>query len=135
MNNLKYKSECNISSAHLLFSKNFFAPSVHCSYYSCFQLMLHIQRSDFKKSDEEVHTGWENSKKSMHNWLCNLMKKEFALRSNELSKRKFNKNISILRNLRVLADYENEPIEGYKAIYGINLATGILDQLKEKFSI
>ena len=39
MSKLKEKAKFNLSAAEILQENNLFAPSIHCSYYSCFQLL------------------------------------------------------------------------------------------------
>lgn len=39
MSNLENKSELNIFAAKILIENNIYPPSVHCSYYSCIQLL------------------------------------------------------------------------------------------------
>ena len=51
---LKNKSEINSDAAKLLHDKNYYAPSIHCSYYSCLQLMIYSLNSHFNFTEKYV---------------------------------------------------------------------------------
>jgi hypothetical protein len=55
MSKLKEKSEFNFDAARLLIDKYLFAPSIHCSYYSCFQLMKFTMKNYFNISYDELN--------------------------------------------------------------------------------
>lgn len=54
MSKLKAKAEFNIDAAQLLIDKSLYAPSVHCSYYSCFQLMKYTMKEIFGITYDEL---------------------------------------------------------------------------------
>ena len=56
MSKLKEKSEFNFDAAQLLIDNYLYAPSVHCSYYSCFQLMKFTMNNFFGIGYDELNT-------------------------------------------------------------------------------
>ena len=137
MSALKEKSEQNLKSADLLVLNKLFSPSVHCSYYSCVQLMLHILRSDLGKSDKDVDDeSYKGSKdeNGFHNWLQNLISREFFSRHYMLG-RDFNNFIGSLKGTRIKADYKNIEIKEAQAKQAFQYAQKISEILNEKFIV
>ena len=131
------KSEQNIKSADLLIINKHFASSVHCSYYCCIQLMLHILRTDFNKTEEEIDIESKKGSKDesgFHNWLQNIILREFFIRDFNLG-RDFNNYIGSLKGARIKADYKNIYIEQRHAALALQHAKEINKILKEKFTI
>jgi hypothetical protein len=137
MTKLKDKSDHNLKASGNLLTKSLCAPSVHCSYYSCIQLMLHILRSDLKKSDLEVDKESEAGSKNeggFHNWLINLILRELVKKDFQLS-RDFSTFVGQLKGLRVKADYKNVEISPNKAKEGLEFAQHVIEILQQKFKI
>jgi hypothetical protein len=136
---LKIKSEENLKLAQkIVTSKNrFYASSIHCSYYSCVQLMLHILRIDLGKSDDDVHKeSIEGSKNEngFHNWLITIIAREF-FRRNPKKASEFNNRIGELKGVRVKADYQNSLIKEPKAKEALKYAELIMEDLIMHFKI
>lgn len=135
MNHLKSKSDCNINSASSLITNSLYASSVHCSYYSCVQLMLHILRSDFGKTDviidSESKIGSKNNR-GFHNWLINIIRKEYMQR-NPGDSRLFYSKIGQLKKLRVNADYKNIDVPSATANNALKTAQEINSLLQTNF--
>tara|TARA_R110000868_G_scaffold410496_2_gene698666 strand:+ start:397 stop:810 length:414 start_codon:yes stop_codon:yes gene_type:complete len=137
MTQLLRKSNLNLKASSILISNNIFDSSIHCAYYSTVQLMLHLLRSEFKKSDSDVDSESEQgsrNEKGFHNWLSNffikeLMKKDFMLT------RDFNKFVTTLKSSRVKADYKNLEIKESVAKQNLDLAKQINQLLQENFQI
>ena len=100
---LKQKSEFNLDAGIKLINEYLYAPSVHCLYYSCFQLMkviIHeydgIKYEDFEKKDAHEFV--------IHKIITHLNgidKKEYL---------EFNRIIKELKKLRTEADYDESEI-------------------------
>lgn len=137
MSQLLRKSLLNLKASGILISNNIYDSSIHCAYYSCVQLMLHLLRSEFKKSEADVDSESEQgsrNEKGFHNWLTNfyikeLMKKDFMLT------RDFNKFVIALKSSRVKADYKNIEIKENIAKQNLDLAKQINQLLQENFQI
>jgi len=114
-----------------------FASSVHCSYYSCIQKMLHILRSDFKKTEEEIDSESKLGSKDesgFHNWLINLFTREFFTR-NFVEGREFSNFIGQLKGFRIKSDYKNDKINPTIAKNSLDLANQINGILTDNFTI
>jgi hypothetical protein len=133
MSHWKAKSESNFNATNKLNLEDFFAPSVHCSYYSCIQLMLHILSSHFNKTDKEINDeSYEGSKleHGMHNWLINKITGEFG---SFIDANLFGTEITDLQTLRVKSDYKNKHINETQARDARNQAYKTLGLLKRNF--
>jgi uncharacterized protein (UPF0332 family) len=98
---LKAKSSDNLSAANYLQSMRLYAPSVHCSYYSCFQLSKHFLNSKGKN----YHTqSLECGGKDSHNYIINETQKYIT------DSLLYNREMKILKTLRRKADYQNDII-------------------------
>lgn len=137
MSELKNKSNQNISSAQYLISRNCFASSIHCSYYGCVQLMLHILRSEFNKTEEDItKESQEGSRdeRGFHNWLINFIRGQFYLRNN-VDCRDFLSFIVQLKAKRVKSDYHNKEIKPNEATISKEYAQKIIELLAKNFKI
>ena len=76
MSFLKNKSEINFEAAKLLHQNYLFPAVVHCSYYSCIQLMKHIYLFKIKKTEDNLRQEIRKSRdKSSHNTLIDEIDK------------------------------------------------------------
>ena len=107
------KSKENLTSAQILIENNCYASSVHCSYYSSFQLMSHLLLNNFGFSQDVIKT---ESKKDggSHIWSANIIFKKMGKQQEILKAIDFNREIGILRNKRMHADYSDEEIDKKK---------------------
>ena len=65
------KSEKNLLAADLLVASEYYSSSIHCYYYSTFQLMLHIVFNIFNIDSIEFNNKIKG--KDSHNYLINLL--------------------------------------------------------------
>lgn len=137
MSNWKIKSSTNLSAAIKLISFDYSSSSVHCSYYSCIQMMLHILGSHFMKSDAEIsdesYKGGQASN-GMHNWLIKIIFKEMTI-ANGSDAVKFNRYINNLKGIRVDSDYKNIEIKQGKAIQASEEAKETIKLLIRNFKV
>ena len=137
MSNWKIKSKKNISGADLLIRKSFPSASVHCSYYSNVQLMLHILLNDLNMSDDDIEDKsriGSRDENGFHNWLKNFIARELVLRDFMIT-RDFNNFFGKLKAVRIKADYKSVIISKNKAKEALEISKKINDMLAEKFRI
>ena len=136
---IKSKENIKIAQKIVLDKNGGYATSVHSSYYSCVQLMLHILRSDFKKSEDEIETESGNGSKEkggFHNWIIHSISTAVFLRDKKFSdSRDFTDKINELKGLRVKADYKNIEISENKAKHAVEYAKSITFVLEKYFTI
>ena len=137
MNHLKDKSDENILAADKLIRQNHYASSIHCSYYACVQLMLHIFRSDLSKTDDEVEELMIEAQKNgdnTHVWLLKEIGNTLFFK-HPLDSREFRNKLGMLKGVRVKADYKNKQISKSIASDSYDTANAILLILKTHFTI
>jgi len=137
MSDWKLKSKMNIKGAELLIRNSLYSSSVHCSYYSNVQLMLHILFTDFGKTEREIENDAKQGaadEKGYHNWLKNTITRELMKRDYMIV-RDFNNFFGQLKALRIKGDYKNLIIKKNKAADAVELSKSINEILEEKFSI
>lgn len=128
------KSEENLDVANFLHTESFFCSSVHCSYYSSYQLMLYVLYEYFNDSEEDYCKTNEVNNAGSHNHLINLIRNEIRKINND-SIRDFDSNIRDLKELRKNADYKQIkiiPKDSRDAIVKTEKIRGII---KKTFSI
>lgn len=136
MSELKLKSSENFKSSDILIKQRLFASSVHCSYYSCIQNMLHILRSDFKKTEEQIDSeskAGSQDESGFHNWIINFFIREFFIR-NHRDGREFSNFIGQLKGFRIKSDYKNSKINPTIAKDSLALANQINSILTDNFT-
>lgn len=131
MSNLKNKSEINFEAAKELIDKSFYPSSVHCSYYSCFQLLKFKMNDFFGVTYEQLATDISFSGKGTHQYLISYVTKEIKENISKDSSRDFSRSIKDLKLFREKSDYEDieiKPEEGEKAY---RIAEYLLDLIKK----
>jgi len=139
MSELLKKAKENYKSADLLCNRHkMWASSVHCSYYSCLQVIIHLIE------DKTLNAKWEAFQKNakgdkniakedlgMHNMYINFMKKQI-MEVDYDSLRIFGK-IDNLKKARVASAYLNDEITEQRANSSIERAKEVRDLLIENF--
>ena len=133
MNFLKNKSEINFEAAELLHQNYLYPAVVHCSYYSCVQLMKHIYLFKIKKTEDNLIQETRRSRdKSSHNTLISEIHKFTEKLSLDKEDRfYFYKKISSLKNLRNKADYEDIEVDIEKSKKSLDMSKTLLVILKK----
>lgn len=130
MSLLLHKSNENCRSSELLIEQSFYSSSVHCSYYSCVQLMIYILINKEGKSEEDIKTEQENVGKNFHVYLINTFitklrnDRTYHYYRNTIGK------LTELKILRVKADYKNAEILESEATEANTLSKRIIEDLK-----
>lgn len=102
MSNLINKSNENIKAADMLIKNSLFTSSIHNCYYAVFQTLLSI-------SKDNGFIEKENKGESSHNRVVNFYKHHIINKEiNEEQQRKILSDISLLKKIRVQADYKEK---------------------------
>lgn len=128
------KSEENLEVANFLHDENFFCSSVHCSYYSSFQLMLYVLYEYYNYSEQDYYNTNEVNNAGSHNYLINLIRNEIR-KINKDSIRDFDNNIRDLKELRKNADYKQIKIFARDSSEAINKSEKIRGVITKTFSL
>lgn len=127
---LENKSNENHAAGLILINQNHFSSSVHCSYYSCIQLMKHILLFNGEKTEEELYVMQKSTNQNLHEFLINHFIRQ--LRQNNVYNI-YRNSIGKLAELKVLrndSDYKEIRIDETKAILASDLSLKILKDLK-----
>lgn len=111
MSYLKQKSTFNIDSAQELIKMNYYAPSVHCSYYGCFQFMKYTLKNYNQTTYKDIEQECLNSPRGTHGYIINNILS--ILKSKIKDNREFatvKRKIKDLKTFRIKSDYFNEQI-------------------------
>lgn len=126
---LKLKSTLNKESADLLLKNNKYAPSIHCSYYSCIQNMLYIIYGKLKNSPTDFETKRRAAKNGTHQYAISVIERHLLSLRHEKEGREnlkyFKKRIGELKVLRELSDYKEDPINNEQGAEAYDLSIGI----------
>lgn len=152
LNTVIEKSKINLAAAQLLQDKTYFAPSVHCAFYSCLQFLMYLAKETFKITDSEIAAKTIGG--GTHKFLIDLTFNELnrAKRSksdNTLSLRyqfdktkltastitDFNSKIVKLKMHRVDSDYKDKEIRFDDSREAICLSQEIVKDLKQVFFV
>lgn len=133
MSKLKQKSDFNIDAASVLLKQNLYAPSVHCSYYSCFQLLKYTIKDFFGVDYETQAVNISSSKQKTHQYVINYITNELMLLSSIAESQNFKREIKDLKLFREESDYENKEINFDQGNKAYNKAIKIRSYINEKF--
>jgi uncharacterized protein (UPF0332 family) len=131
---LVQKSDENITSAKLLIDNKHYASSVHCSYYSCVQLMIYLLIHKYNLDRAQIEALAKGENKGSHifakNYIYNKMK-DSGIR---FDARTFYTTTGELKNKREHADYHETIISEAFSIAALNEAGEINKILRKNFS-
>lgn len=133
---IKNKSVFNIDAAKMLIDETLYSPSVHCSYYGCFQLMKYKLNSTCGCSYDDITSKVTASKQTKHpisEHVCVRQEMERHLREkiNARELRTVIGNIKDLYNFRITSDYINEEIDYSKATKALGHAEDIISTINK----
>lgn len=100
------KSDKNILAADLMVDNEYYSSSIHCYYYSTFQLMSHIVFNVFNVDEDQF--GEKIKGKNSHNYLINLFRNDLILGGQDI--RVIGNDLRDLKQLRRDADYTQKDI-------------------------
>jgi len=131
---LKQKSAFNAEASKLLIKNSYYAPSVHCSYYSVFQLMKVAMKEfngvDYNTIDINVASSKSSEHKYIHTEILKLIK------NNDYSEySKMSRYIKDLYQFRITSDYKNEEVSFEKATKANKYSQELIFYIKENFHV
>ena len=136
--NLYNKSESNIKAAKLLIDNNIPEPSVHCSYYGCFQKMKSIIAKFLNISYDDLDRQIQSDSfhRTEHCYIWNKIEYDIEKenRLHDFERREIFNSIKKLYKFRVTSDYKNEAIPKNKAEQALRLSTDIINYLNKAYS-
>lgn len=130
MGYLRAKSEFNIEASQLLIDKGIFAPSVHCSYYGCFQFIkykLNAIGVTYAYMSTEIA---KDEKKKSHNYPIKLITDKITSKKDKYISKQINDDIKLLKSYRQLSDYDNSEVNYDMSKKSLELSNGIIKFLK-----
>ena len=135
MSKLRQKSDFNIDAAKLLIQEAYFASSVHCSYYSCFQLMKYTIKNFFSIDYENQSIRISTSGQHSHQYVINYISGELVNFVGAEESRKFKRTIKDLKQFRLESDYENIEVSYDKGQIALDKANEIRQYLITNFNV
>ena len=101
MSKLRQKSDFNLDAAKVLLEQNLFAPSVHCSYYSCFQLLKYTIHDFFGEDYEKQANNISTTKQKTHQYVINYITNKLKTLASSQESRDFKRKINDLKQFRI----------------------------------
>lgn len=135
MAKLRQKSDFNISAAEHLINIHLYAPSVHCSYYSCFQLLKYTIKQFFGMDYETIAVNISSSHQKTHQFVINYVYNELVKFDGIKNSRDFKRSIMELRQFREESDYENIEIDLDKGKSALYKAVEIRQYIIKSFNV
>lgn len=135
MSKLKEKSNFNIQAAEILLRDSLYAPSVHCSYYSCFQLLKYIIKFFFGINYDLQATNISSSTQKTHQYVVNFVTSELKRFVGFEESKKFKRKIKDLKQFRIESDYEDIEINSDKGELALKKAKEIRIYLIKNFNV
>jgi uncharacterized protein (UPF0332 family) len=133
MEKLKNKSEFNLEAADLLIKSGLYAPSVHCSYFSCFQLVKVIVCTVIFDSITDHGSKISQTGGHSHKYFWNAIKDTiYSLKGRE-KERSVSRKYKDLKTFREESDYGDIQIDSSKGIKARVVAAEINNFLKHTF--
>jgi len=133
VSNLENKSELNIEAARKLIEENLYAPSVHCSYYSCFQLLKFKMNDFFDVTYEQLTADISSSPKGTHEYIIDFYIQTIRNNANNWKSVDFKRNIKDLKLFREKSDYEDINITKNQSDKAYRTAEYLLKFIKDTF--
>jgi len=134
MSKLKAKSEFNLEAAQVLIDKYLYAPSVHCSYYGCFQLMKYTMFNHFGISYEELrHRVSVNTTGGTHKYVMHFFNKEVKNKNGYSDYNDFSRKLKDLMEFRETSDYDDVEITIDKSQKALSYATELSKYIQRNF--
>jgi hypothetical protein len=134
MGKLLTKSAENLCASDELIKLSYFNSSVHCSYYSVVQFMIHLILNRFNYSQERFDEESRYERLGSHVFAQKLLYRELQSMNFILASRDFKKEFGVLKNIRNQADYQEIIIEPDVGKQAREKAKSINDLLSKHFN-
>lgn len=139
MSHLKNKSDFNLQAADYLINvEDCYAPSVHCSYYGCFQY-IKFKLNKIGHTYAQIDSDIQKSKQvpggtvlSSNKYPLDLIVKKLRTQTDIIYSKKVNDKIKKLKTFRVLSDYEDVPVDYQKSTEALRLSKEIIKLIENK---
>lgn len=131
MSNLFQKSKFNIDAAEELINKSLHAPSVHCSYYGCFQFLKYTLKNyknltyDYIEEQCKIYAG------GTHGYIIDCCLSEVRKKASFDTFKEVKRNIKDLKHFRIDSDYYNIEIIIDESEKSLALSKGIIAEIKK----
>ena len=135
MSKLKQKSELNYHAAELLIDNTYFAASVHCSYYSCFQLFKYAIKHILGIDYEELASNIALTKQGTHQYIIKSITDKIRNDYGNRQYRDLKNEIADLKQFRLESDYEDIEIDIEKSRKAFEKAGIVRKYLKQNYKV
>lgn len=135
MSALKEKSKQNFDAAKLLMDQGYLTPSVHCSYYSCLQLLKYSIKFFFGVEYSDLNRNIAASNKNSHQYIIDYVYNELARNLGSYEARMFKRDIKDLKFFREESDYDDIIIEREKCNKAYTYAMNLRDFLRNNLHL
>jgi uncharacterized protein (UPF0332 family) len=135
---IAHKSDFNLQAAEELIKKNLYAPSVHCSYYGCFQKMKSILSQCLRIPYEKILVNIKSSRFriSEHSYVREQIVADlYEKRIDAYAIRNLDKDVKRLYNFRIESDYSNKDIFIDAANQAMSISKDVNKLLKNTYNV
>lgn len=136
MSFLKSKSEFNLDAAKVLIDDyNYYAPSVHCSYYGCFQFIKY-KLNKIGVSNEQMEIDIQLSKqgggrKHSNQYPIKLMIDKIRGKSDVVKAKQVSDKIKLLYTYRVSSDYHDVEVFSKQSNAALDLSKEVIKLIED----
>ncbi len=132
MSYLKTKSQENFEAGLELLATSKYNSSIHCFYYSCYQLIVDFFFEKLKWDQQRIDQNLKKTPRGSHNSIINnfisIIEKENSI--GNLETREFRIKIFYLKKVRIKADYFQDKIPKQESEKVKDISEEILNTLK-----
>ncbi|PLB20010.1 MAG: hypothetical protein TRG1_1274 [Flavobacteriaceae bacterium FS1-H7996/R] len=135
---IKSKSVFNLEAAKELINEHqYYAPSVHCSYYGCFQHIMSKLNSigiTYEIMDNDIANSKQDGVPTLYSnkYPIDLIIKEISKKSDLIYTKNVRDKIKKLKLFRVMSDYHNDQINEPKSTEALRLSHEIINLINKK---
>ncbi len=125
------KSNNNILAADLMVANEFYSSSIHCYYYSTFQLMSHIIFNLFNVDENQFRKKIKG--KNSHNYLINHFRNDLIMGGQDI--RVIGNDLRDLKQLRREADYTQKVITKSNSSSARHFSLKLNNEIKKMYKL
>jgi uncharacterized protein (UPF0332 family) len=129
------KSDFNLQAAEELIKKNLYAPSVHCSYYGCFQKMKSILSQRLSIPYEKIDQTIATTRCGEHWYVRDTIIKDLSGKLGLSLAKNVDKYIKSLYRSRINADYKDVEIFSDTANEAMRISNDVITQLRKIYKL
>lgn len=131
MSNLVQKSNFNLDAAEELIKKSLYAPSVHCSYYACFQFLKYSLKNYQNITYEIIENECKGYTYGTHNYIINNCLDVLKSKTDHSTLKDIKRDIKDLKEFRLDSDYYDKEILIEESIKSLTLSKNIITFIKK----